>query len=333
VLTGVDILETLCHRYAFGDVRALLPMIDLPASELKRLRRLCLFGQRLLDLDAEDFDMSDAEAGGPEYTRLVQRARQCRIPQDPRETNRGALSSMRPAYELLLEVLAAQHMRHDMAGLVATAHMMAEYLPLLAWENVWGHAADPMRIGRDAAGRDSRFGQRDPACDHHRPDQNATARILRIHQAPAEGWRTYLDRQHSNVAHAIGVCAAECRDQCGIITRVAEPERGQLTERSAIAMAFGDSSLIRLRHSAPVGHGFGVPSLDEVARTWQHTREVIGNRGGSGKAALEEDGFCLPGLPSLVSAIAGTDLAPATLLRETADLTVRKLSEALEDQP
>ena len=330
VLTGVDALEALCRRYAFGDVHALLPLLGLPSTALKRVRRLCLFGQRLLELDAEDFDMSDVESGGPEYEALVDRARQCRIPQNPGETNRGALASMRPAYGLLLEVLAARHRRHEMAGLVATAHMIAEYLPILPWEQVWGHAADPMRIGRNAAGRGSHFGRQDSQCKHRRSDRNAAARVLRIHQAPPEGWRTYLDRQHSNVAHAIGICAAACRTPCSIVTRVDAHARQQLTERARIAMAFEESALVRLRHSAPVGHGFGVPSEDEVARTWDHVRTVIGNRGGIGKAVLEEDGYCLPGLPSLISAIAGCPITPSTLLQETAELTVVRLHEALE---
>ncbi|GAA4911036.1 hypothetical protein LX16_2628 [Stackebrandtia albiflava] len=329
MLSGVEVLEALCRRYAFHDVWALLPSAGLPDDELRRLRRLCLFGQRLLDLDAEDFDMADAEAGGAEYTELVRRARRCRIPQEPRERDRGALATMRPAYALLLEVMAAQHMRHDMAALVATAHMIAEYLPVLVWEPVWGHAADPLRIGRDVRRRGSRFGSRDPECDHRRPDQNAAARILTIGKAPGEGWRAYLDRQHSNVAHALGVCAAECRRPCGMVTALPEEVRTDVGTRAAVAMAFGDSALIRLRHSAPVGHGFGVPSAEEVARTWDHTRTVLARRLPAAEVALRDDGYCLPGLPGLVSVVAGAPIVPDTLLRDTADLTVRKLHAAL----
>ncbi|ADD45513.1 hypothetical protein Snas_5885 [Stackebrandtia nassauensis DSM 44728] len=321
-------METLCHRYAFGDVRELLPMLRLPESELNRLRRICLFGQRLLDLDAEDFDMADAEAGGPEYTALVDRARACRMPQEPREVNRGALSSLRPAYDLLLEVVRARHLRNEMASLVATVHIIAEYLPLLVWEAVWGHAADPMRIDDNVDGADSVFGQQDVTCGHNRTDKGATARILRIDKAPGQGWRTYLDRQHSNVAHALGVCAAECRDKCSVVTRLPAAVQGQLAERCVVALAFGDSGVIKLRHAAPVGHGFGVPSVEELDETWQHTREVLGKRGGLAESILADDGFCLPGLPSLLTALAGTAIVPDTLLRDTAALTVTKLHNA-----
>ena len=327
----VDVVEALCHRYAFGDVRELLPMLGLPDNDLRRLRRLCLFGKRLLELDAEDFDMADAETGGPEYTALVERARACRMPQEPHEVNRGALSSLRPAYELLLEAVSARRYRNEMSALVASVHIIAEYLPLLVWEPVWGHAADPMRIGGDVGGEDSLFGGQDAACHHNRTDKGATARILRIDKAPGEGWRTYLDRQHSNVAHAVGVCAAECRDKCSVVTRLPAAVQGMLAERCSVALAFGDSSIIKLRHAAPVGHGFGVPSVAEVDDTWRHTREVIGKRGGPGEAVLTEDGFCLPGLPSLLTAVAGVDVVPGTLLRDTANLTVDKLQDATAD--
>lgn len=327
--SAVDVVETLCHRYAFGDVRALLPMLELPEPDMRRLRRLCLFGQRLMDLDAEDFDMADVETGGPEYTALVDRARACRMPQEPREKRRGALSSLRPAYRLLLEVLRARHVRHDLAGLVATAHIIAEYLPLLVWETVWGHAADPMRIHADVDGPRSRFGESSPECAHNRPNTAAATRILKISKAPGEGWRTYLDRQHSNVAHALGVCAAACRDQCSVITRLSAEHRDTVAERCAIALDFGDSALIKLRHAAPVGHGFGVPSTEEVAQTWQHTREILAKRHPLAEAALIDDGYCLPGLPSLLTVLAGADITPDTLLRDTAVMTADKLSTAM----
>lgn len=326
----VDVLETLCRRYAFGDLRAMLPMLDLGDDALRQLRRLCLFGQRLLDMDAEDFDMVDVEAGGPEYTALVARARACRMPQHPKERDRGALRSLAPSFRLMLEVLAARHMRHEMAGFVATAHIMSEYLPLLVWENEWGHAGDPALIAADVTGRGSLFGDGGGACAHGRPDRNAAARALRVGRSDVRGWQAYLDRSHSNLAHAVGVCAAECRDPCGVVTRIAPDRRRSLETNAKLALAFGDSTLIRLRHSAPVGHGFGVPSTEEVARTWRHTREVLAKRATVAEAILTDDGFCLPGLPSFLSAITGFDMTPDTLMRDAAALTVRKLHAAWE---
>src|ERR1043165_8605636 len=95
-----QLLVTLCHRYAFGDVRALLPALDLSGATLARLRRLCLFGQRRADLDAEDFDMEGMEGAAPDLRALVERAKRCRMPQEPGEADRGALKTMRPDLRL-----------------------------------------------------------------------------------------------------------------------------------------------------------------------------------------------------------------------------------------
>jgi hypothetical protein len=75
---------------------------------------------------------------------------------------------------------------------------------------------------------------------------------------------------------------------------------------------------VRLRHAAPVGHGFGVPSPDEVVEAWERSRAGIATRGGAALTVLDDDGFALPGLPSLFSAIAGAPLTPDTLLADTA---------------
>lgn len=325
------LLVMLCHRYAFADVRALVTELDLPAPVRARLRRLCLFGQRLADLDAEDFDMGGLlDDAGPEFRALVVRARRCRMPQEPGEVDRGALKTMVPAFRLLLEVLEARWRRGDMAGLVSCAHIMSEYLPLLIWESVWGHAGDPALLPTTMAVPDSRFGDREAQderrCDHNRTDAGATQRSLKVASGPGEGWRAYLDRQHSNVSHALAVCAARCRARCGVMTSLDDDVAESLATRNAVALAFGDSSLIRLRHAAPVGHGFGVPSREEVMEVWTRSREAIAKRGDIGAAVATDDGFCLPGIPSLFSALAGVTLEPDTLLGDVADLTVRTLA-------
>jgi hypothetical protein len=98
-----------------------------------------------------------------------------------------------------------------------------------------------------------------------------------------------------------------------------------ITERCRLARALAGSALVQLRHRAPVGHGFGVPSRLEVAEAWHRSRQAIGARGGLGEAALAEDDYPLPGLPSLLSAIAGGPLTPDTLLQDTRDEIVHAL--------
>ncbi|WP_412541612.1 hypothetical protein R8Z50_03355 [Longispora sp. K20-0274] len=303
--TGYEVLVALARRFAFGDVAAL---VNDP-----RVERICTFGQGLLELDAEDFGAYDV------VDTLKQRAIASRMPQAPREQPRGALGSLRPAYALLLEVIEARWMRSEMAALVAAVHIASEYLPMLVWEPVLGHAADPARLDHF---HDSRFGQmEDRACPHTRTEKSACARALRVATEPPAGWRAYLDRQHSNVAHALGVCAAECRTECPVTGRLKDGQHEMLGHRAAAALKFGDSAIVRLRHAAPVGHGFGVPSPEEVAEAWARTRESLSlsaNGNGAGRAILTEDGFPLPGLPSLITALAGVPIVPDTLLTDVA---------------
>ena len=41
-------------------------------------------------------------------------------------------------------------------------------------------------------------------CSHIRPERAAASRALRVWRSNTQGWRHYLDRQHSAVARAFG---------------------------------------------------------------------------------------------------------------------------------
>lgn len=313
----------LARRYAFGDVAELATTGLLPARSAPAVAALCAFGQRVLELDAEDFGRPEPVGDVP--ADLRGRATASRMPQTPRERPRGALETLRPAYALLLEVIAVRWRRCEMAALVAAVHIAGEYLPMLAWEPVLGHAADPARLAAAVAGQGSRFGQPfEPGaprcCDHTRPQQSAAERALRVAGEPPEGWRAYLDRQHSHVAGALGVCAADCRTPCSVVTRLADGVRADLAARCRLAKEFAGGALVRLRHAAPVGHGFGVPSADEVLSAWARTRHSLRHQelGRKALAAAGTDPYPLPGLPALLSEIATAPIVPDTLLAEVA---------------
>ena len=321
--TPREVLIALARRYAFGDVAALASAGLVPAGPATEVAALCAFGQRVLDLDAEDFGMPEAAGDVPRD--LLRRARACRMPQTPREQPRGALETLRPAYALLLEVIDIRWRRHEMAALVAVVHIAAEYLPLLAWEPVLGHAADPVRLAAAVAGPGSRFGVpfefgTPRTCDHTRPEQSAADRALRVGGEPAEGWRAYLDRQHSHVAGALGVCAGGCRTPCSVVTRLDDGVRSDLTARCRLAVEFSGGALVRLRHAAPVGHGFGVPSDDEVLEAWARTRSSLRHHelGRKALAGVADDPYPLPGLPGLFTQVAMTEIVPDTLLADVA---------------
>ncbi|GAA2303160.1 hypothetical protein GCM10010402_72750 [Actinomadura luteofluorescens] len=328
--TARDVLTALARRYAFGDLEALITQGTLAADgRAAPVAALCAFGQRVLDLDAEDFGMP--EAAGEVPRDLLDRARASRMPQAAREHPRGALASLRPAYRLLLEVIAIRWHRRDMAALVAAVHIAGEYLPMLAWETVLGHAGDPARIRAAVGGEGSRFGVPvEPGtarvCDHTRPERSACERTLRVAKEPPSGWRAYLDRQHSQVAAALGDCAARCRTPCTVMTRMDDLVRADLSDRCRLAADFSDGALVKLRHAAPVGHGFGVPSPEEVQAAWTRARRSL-SRHPLGKSALEDDdSYPLPGLPAVFSAIATTDLRPDTLLRDVTERITSSLA-------
>src|SRR3712207_8902066 len=54
--------------------------------------------------------------------------------------SRGALTSLVPLYELMLEVLQIRALRREPLQVVVTAHLIGEYLIQLAWESTLGHA-------------------------------------------------------------------------------------------------------------------------------------------------------------------------------------------------
>ncbi|MFA1542782.1 hypothetical protein, partial [Actinomadura monticuli] len=323
--TAGDVLTALARRYAFGDLEALITQGTLAADgRSSAVAALCAFGQRVLDLDAEDFGMPETVGEVPRD--LLDRARASRMPQTARERPRGALASLRPAYSLLLEVVAIRWHRRDMAALVAAVHIASEYLPMLAWEPVLGHAGDPALIGASVSGEGSRFGVPvEPGsarmCDHTRPERSACERTLRVAKEPGPGWRAYLDRQHSQVASALGDCAARCRTPCTVMDRLDGPVRADLTDRCRLAADFTDGALVKLRHAAPVGHGFGVPSPEEVQTAWTRARKSLSRNplGHKALAGASGDHYPLPGLPALFSAIAGADLRPDTLLRDVTE--------------
>ncbi|MFC6084911.1 hypothetical protein [Sphaerisporangium aureirubrum] len=316
------LLAELARRHAFADLGALAPKV-MPEAVL--IPALCEFGQRLLTLDAEDF-AAEVDAGIVPAP-LRRRARDCHMPQTAREQPRGALASLRPAYGLLLEVIKVRWERRELSSLMAAVHIAGEYLPLLAFEPVLGHAGDPARWPEGLRAEGSRFGAiGDRECDHTKPEKSAAERTLRVAHEPPAGWRAYFDRQHSQLAGALATCVARCRNPCTAMDWVPVESREDLVARCKTARAFADTPLVRLRHAAPVGHGFGVPSPEEVQDAWARSRAQLA-RTVPGQAALTGDAFPLQGLPALFSAVAAAPIVPATLLADVAAHLV-KLIEA-----
>lgn len=339
--TALDAVRLLARRYSFAEVAALLAegldRAALAAPAIAQLQQLCAFGQRLMEFDAEDFGEADATVSSNiEHEAALRfsditvplalrtRALECRMPQAPNETPRGALASLRPTFRLLLEAIDVRFRRGETMAVVAAIHIASEYAPLLVWERVFGHAGDPALMAASVGGEKSLWGHfNDRACPQTKAEKSAAKRSLRVSQENVVGWRAYLDRQHSVVSRALATCAAGCPHPCTVYTRLSPREAETVTIGSRIALSLTGSTIIKLRHSAPVGHGFGVPSREEVLAAWDHTRESMARLAPS---VAHDEGFILPGFANLVSTLAGERMEASTLIADTVTAIVELLA-------
>lgn len=315
---ALELVRSLIQRYAFGEVAAVTELLDwLDGGVRAEVGRLCAFGSRLLDLDAEDFDHAPGVPAA-----LADRAAASWMPQRPDARNRGALASLLPAYRLMLEVVAVRWVRGDMSRALSALHILNEYLPLLVWEPVLGHAADPARLGTHVNRPGSLWAGDDRACEHGPLERRAGRIAVAVAGRPVAEWLSYLDRHHSHVADALAVCAGYCATDCSVRTRLPSAVRENLRVRMRVARRLGGSPLVVLRHAAPVGHGFGVPDTREVVDAWEQTRDRLDDpslpdaEARIARRVRTDDGFPLPGLPSFLSAVSGLDVRPDTLVRD-----------------
>lgn len=301
--------------------------------ELLKARDYAIAAKRVLDLDAEDFGQIAEGFAREHWKHDLSTA--C-FPPEPRQSNRGALRSLVPLYELMLEVLDLRAERHEPLQVVVTAHLLGEYLPQLAWESTLGHAGDPLRLGEVVG---ERWGSDDPACPHSSALRTTARRALNAASGDVAGFTAYLDRFHSRQGAALAMCAMNhatvaagerpdvgetCPDPCSWAVRGSRAERRSLDARVRLALIYQNSPIVALRHHAPVGHFFGVPSTSEISAAWLRTWEKLttpwpdgGNPLLSGGPPGRPDAAeALPGMSALVSAVAGRTIGPGTLIRD-----------------
>ena len=313
------------------------------AADLARAGELAEVARRVLDLDAEDFTAISRRFDAPWAARLAESS----FPADPRDPIRGALGSLVPLYELMLEVLQIRALRREPLQVVVTAHLIGEYLIQLAWESTLGHGGDPLRLAAFVGG--SRWGTEDPACRHPSALRSTARRALHACHGDVHGYTTYLDRFHSRLGDALGVCALSldviargdrpevgepCPNPCPFVTGLGMDHRRDLDARVRLAILYIDSPIVALRHHAPVGHFFGVPSVAEISAAWLLTREKVSGPWTDGTNPLLAAGLtsrapeheALPGLSALVSAVAGRPMGPGRLLRDIGNDVARALS-------
>ena len=300
---------------------------------LLHARRYAVAAKRVLDLDAEDFgEIADGFARENWKHDLADAC----FPPEPRQRNRGALGSLVPLYELMLEVLELRAVRHEPLQVVVTAHLIGEYLSQLAWESTLGHAGDPLRLGEVVG---ERWGTDDPACPHSSALRATARRALNAAQGDVPGFTAYLDRFHSRQGAALATCAMNhatvdagerpdvgetCPTPCAWAIRGTVAERRDLDARVRLALIYQGSPIVALRHHAPVGHFFGVPSTSEISDAWLRTWAKLSAPWPDGSNPLllgqapgrPDPAEALPGMSAVVSAVAGRTIGPGTLIRD-----------------
>ena len=344
---------TLLHGHWYDAVVALLdeavradgPPTDI--ADLGRARDLAEVARRVLDLDAADFTAMARRIDAPWAGRLADSS----FPALPRDPIRGALGSLVPLYELMLEVLQIRALRREPLQVVVTAHLIGEYLVQLAWESTLGHGGDPLRLPAFVGG--SRWGSEDPVCRHSSALRSTARRALNACSGDVSGYTTYLDRFHSRLGEALSVCTLNldvvgrgerpdvgesCPHPCAFITGLGRARRRDLDARVRLALLYLESPIVALRHHAPVGHFFGVPSVAEMSEAWLLTWEKVSAPWPDGANPVlaprlkggTPAGEALPGLSALISAVAGRPIGPGRLLRDIGEDVARALKIAAE---
>ncbi len=330
-----EVTRGLLRGYWYDAVASLL--LDELATRpgdlaLAQAQRLALAAKRVLDLDAEDFGQIAVDFDRPWAAALVDAS----FPPGPRDPQRGALGSLVGLYRLMLEVLELRARRHEPLQVVVTAHLIAEYLPMLAWETRLGHGGDPSRMRRSVG---ERWGAEAAACPHSSSQRATARRALNACDGDLPGYTAYLDRFHSRLGDALSPCAMNhatvgagerpdvgttCPDPCGWATAGTLAARRDLDARVRLALLYRDSPVVALRHHAPVGHFFGVPSTSEISAAWLRTWARLSApwpdgsnplQRGEARGAPEAD-EALPGMSALVSAVAGATIGPGRLIRD-----------------
>jgi hypothetical protein len=342
-------LRSLLRGHWYDAVVAVLHDHGSADPRLQHAERLAVAAKRILDLDAEDF----GPIGGEFTEDWARSLEQASFPLQPRDPQRGALASLAGLYELMLEVLELRARRHEPLQVVVTAHLLGEYLPQLAWETRLGHGGDPLRM-RESVGE--RWGTASTDCPHSSTARATAKRALNACDGDVVGYTAYLDKFHSRLGNALAVCAMNhetvkagerpdvgttCPTPCEWAVQGSLEERRDLDARVRLALIYQDSAIVALRHHAPVGHFFGVPSNSEIAEAWLATWERLNTPWPDGSNPLHRpapDDRCepteaLPGMSRLVSAVAGRPIGPGRIIRTIGDQISSEIDAALPVGP
>ena len=193
---------------------------------------------------------------------------------------------------------------------------------------------------RDSVGE--RWGTDDKSCPHNSALRATAKRSLNACNGAVAGYTAHLDKFHSRLGDALAVCAMNhetigagqrpdvgetCPNPCSWAVKGSLEDRRDLDARIRLALLYVDSPIVALRHHAPVGHFFGVPSVQEISEAWLRTWERLSQPWADGSnplllrkvPAAGTPDEALPGMSALVSTVAGRTIGAGRVIRSIGD--------------
>ena len=288
-----------------------------------KIRNLARLGEAVLNVDTHDFESWCHDDQIPQHIRDDLSLRIW--PMQRQDNAVGALHSLIPTFELLLEVFETRILKGDISMGLSIIHLMTEYLPLLGWEKELGHAGNPKQLA-EYLSQPNAMWQID-ACPLNRQQRNAFTNVITANDSQ-RNWNIYLRDNHSRVATSLSICASvpnpasdvsgqrTCRTPCSI-----RKGNKDLAWAMVLVRRLKDSSLLTLRHDAPVGHFFSVPQEPEILASWETTWQgLTADRDEAPEAQnplrkVDRTG-ALAGLPELLGVVAGVEgaMRPSNLV-------------------
>jgi hypothetical protein len=288
-----------------------------------KIRNLARLGEAVLNVDTHDFESWCQDENIPQHIRddLALRI----WPMQRQENAVGALHSLIPTFELLLEVFETRILKGDISMGLSIIHLMTEYLPLLGWEKELGHAGNPKQLAEHLSQPNAMW-QTDE-CPLNRQQRKAFENVISANSSQ-RSWSIYLRDSHSRVAASLSICGGvpnplsevsgqrTCRTPCAI-----RKGNTDLAWEMVLVRRLKESSLLTLRHDAPVGHFFSVPQEPEILESWETTWQgLTADRDEAPEAQnplrkVVRTG-ALAGLPELLGVVAGVEgaMQPSNLV-------------------
>ena len=288
-----------------------------------KIRNLARLGEAVLNVDTHDFEAWCQDSQIPHHIRedLSLRVWSMKSQEEPI----GALKSLLPTFELLLEVLEIRILKGDISMGLSIIHLITEYLPLLGWQQELGHAGNPKQLSEYLSQPNSMW--QTEVCPLNRQQRKSFESVFTARESQ-KNWSTYLRDNHSRVAAALSICAGvpnptsevsgqrTCRTPCSI-----RSGNKDLAWSMVLVRRLKDSALLALRHDAPVGHFFSVPQESEILASWETAWQgLISDRD---EAPQEQNPLrditrtgALAGFPELLGVVAGLqhEMRPSNLV-------------------